>query len=72
MRRAFAIAALTCATALLIPAATRVDDPKTFVAEVYRRLIASQTTHHSYTEPEDMYTARLAKLVRDDRRNYGF
>jgi hypothetical protein len=53
---------------LLLSAATRIDDPKTFVTEVYRRLIAGQSTHSSYTPPEDIYTPRLEKLLRDDKR----
>lgn len=53
---------------LLLSAATRIDDPKAFVAEVYRRLIAEQSTHSTYTPPDGIYTARLEKLLRDDRR----
>jgi hypothetical protein len=67
-RRAFAITALSCSTALLLSSASKIGDPKTFVTDVYRRLIAAQSTHSSYTPPEDIYTARLAKLIRDDRR----
>ena len=52
----------------LLPAATRIDDPKTFVTEVYRRLVAAQSTHSSYTPPNDVYTPRLDKLLRDDKR----
>ena len=52
---------------LTLSAATRIDDPKAFVSEVYRRLISSQSGH-DYTPPDDIYSARLAKLFRDDRR----
>jgi hypothetical protein len=69
MRRvARALAAFSFSSVLLLSAATRINDPKTFVAEVYRRLIASQSTHSSYTPPDDIYTLRLEKLLRDDRR----
>lgn len=52
----------------MMQAATRIDDPKAFVTEVYRRYVAAQSSHADYTAPEDIYTARLAKLIRDDRR----
>jgi hypothetical protein len=69
MRRAsFALAAFSFSSVLLLSASTRIDDPKAFVTEVYRRLIAVQSTHSSYTPPEDIYTPRLEKLLRDDRR----
>ena len=69
MRRvAFALATFSFSNVLLLSAATRIDDPKTFVTEVYRRLIATQSTHSSYTPPDDIYTPRLNKLLRDDKR----
>src|SRR5580698_1012337 len=69
MRRAsLALAAFSVSSVLLLSAATRIDDPKAFVTEVYRRLIAVQSTHSSYTPPEDIYTPRLEKLVREDKR----
>jgi hypothetical protein len=69
MRRvSSALAAFSFSSVLLLSAATRIDDPKTFVAEVYRRLIAEQSTHSSYTPPDNIYTPRLEKLLRDDRR----
>ena len=52
---------------LTLSAATRIEDPKTFVSDVYRQLIASQSGH-DYTPPDDIYSARLAKLFRDDKR----
>jgi hypothetical protein len=67
-RASIALAAISFFSASLLSAATRIDDPKTFVSEVYRRLIASQSTHSSYTPPEDIYTPRLEKLVREDKR----
>ena len=60
MRR---LAALSLATVLILPAATRIDDPKTFVTEVYRRLVANS----KYDPPDDIYTARLEKLFREDK-----
>ena len=50
-----------------LSAATRIDDPKAFVSGVYRQLIASQHGH-DYNPPDDIYSPRLAKLFRDDRR----
>ena len=63
-----ALAALSLSGIFVLPAATRIDDPKSFVTEVYRRYIAAQSSGPSYDPPEDIYTARLAKLIRDDRR----
>ncbi len=60
-----ALAAFFFSSILLLSAATRIDDPKTFVTEVYRRLVA---THSTYTPPDDIYTSRLEKLLRDDKR----
>ena len=69
MRRApSALATFSFSSVLLLSAATRIDDPKTFVTEVYRRLVAVQSTHSSYTPPDDIYTPRLGKLLRDDKR----
>ena len=42
--------------------------PETFVTDVYRRLIATRPGDSSYTPPDDIYSARLAKLFRDNRR----
>ena len=69
MRRvSIALAAFFFWNAFSLSAATRIDDPKTFVTEVYRRLVAAQSSHSSYTPPEDIYTPRLEKLVREDKR----
>ena len=51
----------------MLGAATRIDDPKTVVTEDYKRYVAAQKGHE-YSAPEDIYTARLAKLIRDDRK----
>ncbi len=59
----FAFAAISFSSVL--PAATRIDDPKAFVTEVYRRLMAP---HSSYVPPDNIYTPRLEKLLRDDKR----
>jgi hypothetical protein len=65
-RAALAVFSLSCA--LTLSGATRIDEPKTFVADVYRRLIVAQSDKSDYTPPDDIYTPRLAKLFRDDRR----
>lgn len=59
-----ALAALLFSTALF--GATKIDDPKAFVTEVYRRYSAPKSW--DYSPPDDIYTARLANLLRDDRR----
>jgi hypothetical protein len=66
LRAALAVFSISCT--LTLSAATRIDDPKAFVADVYRRLIASRSGNSSYTPPDDIYSDRLAKLFRDDRR----
>jgi len=63
-----ALAALCFANALILPAATRIDDPKAFVTEVYRRLMAPAAADTMYVPPDDIYSPRLEKLIRDDRR----
>ena len=63
---ALAIFSISCT--LTLSAATRIDDPRTFVTDVYRRLIATRSGDSSYTPPDDIYTPRLAKLFRDDKR----
>ncbi len=60
-----AILALAALSFSIVPAATRIDDPKTFVAEVYRRLMAP---HSSYVPPNNVYAPRLGKLLLDDKR----
>jgi len=66
LRLALALFSISCA--LTVSAATRIDDPKTFVNDVYRRLIATRSGNSDYSPPDDIYSARLAKLFRDDRR----
>jgi hypothetical protein len=66
LQSALAVFSISCA--LTLSAATRIDDPKIFVSDVYRRIIATQSDKSSYTPPDDIYSARLAKLFRDDRR----
>jgi len=63
-----ALAVFCLSFTLTLSAATRIDDPKTFVADVYRRLMATRSGDSSYTPPDDIYSPRLAKLFRDDRR----
>jgi hypothetical protein len=62
------VAVFSFSSVLMLSAATRIDDPKAFVTEVFRRLVASESTNSSYNPPEDIYTARLDKLVRDDKK----
>jgi hypothetical protein len=60
--------AILLSTVLVLPAASRIDDPKSFVTGVYQRLIAA-SNDHPYAPPEDIYyTARLRKLFHDDKR----
>src|SRR4051812_9893051 len=60
--------ALCLSSVFVLSAATRIDDPKDFVSDVYRRFVAAESTHSSYKPPEDIYTARLGKLLREDRQ----
>jgi Protein of unknown function (DUF3828) len=53
---------------LPLSAATRIDDPVSFVAGVYRHFIEVQSKDSPYTPPEDIYTPRLAKLFQDDQK----
>ena len=62
-----ALAALPLLRVFPLFAATRIDDPKTFVSEVYRRFMAP-SARSPYTPPDDIYTPRLEKLLRDDKR----
>ncbi len=66
LRSALAIFSISCT--LTLSAATRIDDPKTFVSDVYRRLSAPRSDSSSYTPPDDIYSPRLARLFRDDKR----
>lgn len=68
MRRTFFVLVLLSVFSRLPLSAAPIDDPKAFVTEVYRRLIASQSAGHDYNPPEDIYTARLAKLIHDDEK----
>ncbi len=68
LRTRYAVAAFSFSSTLMLSAATRIDDPKSFVTEVYRRYVAAQSTDSAYAPPEDIYTARLRKLIREDRR----
>src|ERR1700730_9545660 len=59
MRALYCALAVSLTTSAL-SAATRIDEPKTFVTEVYRHYMSST----SYSAPEDIYTPRLARLFR--------
>src|SRR5438093_10234677 len=63
-----ALAAFSLSSVLILSGASRIDDPKAFVTEVYRRFVAAQSTHSSYKPPDGIYTDRLGKLLRDDER----
>jgi hypothetical protein len=63
MRALYCALAVSLTTSAL-SAATRIDEPKTFVTEVYRHYMSST----SYSAPEDIYTARLARLFREDKK----
>lgn len=45
-----------------------ITNPTNFVAEVYGHFLKAQSKASSFTPPEDIFTARLGKLIRDDRR----
>jgi hypothetical protein len=62
-----ALAALSLLSVLSLSAATRIDDPKTFVTEVYRRFM-TQSPRSPYTPPDDIYTPSLQKLLSNDKR----
>ena len=68
MRLCSALAAFSFSSFAIVSAASRIDDPKDFVTEVYRRLVAAQSSHSSYTPPSNIYTPRLAKLIQDDKK----
>jgi hypothetical protein len=54
-------------SALAAPASTPpISNPVNFVTEVYRHFVKAQSGHYDYTAPEDIYTARLKKLIQDD------
>ena len=65
LRGALALFSVSCT--LTLSAVTRIDDPQTFVTGVYRRLAAARLDN-AYEPPDDIYSPRLAKLFRDDRR----
>jgi hypothetical protein len=46
----------------------RISDPLTFVTGVYQQFVKAQSTHNDYNPPEDIFTARLNKLVQGDRK----
>jgi Protein of unknown function (DUF3828) len=54
-------------SAVSAPAATPpITNPVNFVTEVYGHFVKAQSGHSDYTAPDDIYTARLKKLIRDD------
>ena len=47
---------------------TRVNDPVSFVTDVYRHYMAAQSNRTNYSPPEDIYTPRLHELMaREDK-----
>lgn len=51
-----------------LAAPSKIVDPVMFVAQVLRHFVAAQSTSNSYQPPEDIYTPRLGKLIRDDKK----
>ena|SRR5579862_2256819 len=45
-----------------------INDPVSFVTDVYRNYVKAQSTHGDYTPSESIFTSRLRKLIRDDRK----
>lgn len=54
--------------AAALHAATRIEDPETFVRGVYDHYVASQRTGRNYVAPADIYTPRLKALFDEDKR----
>jgi hypothetical protein len=48
--------------------ATKIADPVSFVTDVLRHFAAPKPGGSDYNPPEDIYTPRLQKLIRDDRK----
>jgi len=61
-------AAMPVLLAAALAAATRIQDPETFVRGVYDHYVASQGTGRNYVAPADIYTPRLKALMDEDRR----
>ncbi len=56
-------------SAISAPAATPpISSPVNFVTEVYQHFVKAQSGHYDYSAPEDIYTARLSKLIQGDRK----
>ena len=54
--------------AIPTPAAPPMSDPVAYVAGIYGRYVKAQQSHGSYIPPEDIFTARLNKLMQRDRK----
>ena len=68
--RLLTFAFLSCAAFATVSsanAATRIDDPVSFVGHVYENL----RKNHGYTTPADIYSPRLAALFAADRKETG-
>jgi hypothetical protein len=52
----------------LAAAPAGISDPASFVTGVYQHYVKAQSAHADYTPPESIFTARLSKLIRDDRK----
>ena len=63
-----ALVALNFAAIFSLAAATEINEPASFVSEVYRHLIESQSNNSSYSPPQDIYTERLSALFRQEAR----
>ena len=62
----FGLLMLQFSAASASSAPTRISDPASFVAEVYQHYVKAQSRGGSYMPPQDIFTARLSKLIRDD------
>ena len=63
-----AVIALLFCGAFTVSGATRIDDPVVFVRDVLQHFIDAQSRKQTYKPPEDIYTAELSKLFRDDKK----
>jgi hypothetical protein len=49
-------------------APSQISNPAGFVTGVYRHYLKAQSTDEAYAPPEDVFTPRLGKLIRDGRK----
>jgi hypothetical protein len=63
MRVAIALVSI-CA----LQASAPISDPLAFVSDVYKHFAKPSPASSTYQPPDDIYTPRLQKLIRDDRK----